>query len=137
LGVPHESEAVDYGKHEYSGKGLGDPIGVAKHSRPSTASLNKWAQEVAADPTRLALCRQIVERLDPEDLAVWGHPLDSFWAPLESVAGAPAAPKSKKLSKYRLERKAIVSLRKRVSRSPRLRKLLETMRLGADVLLRD
>ena len=39
LGVPHEAEAIDYGKHEHEGKGLGDPIGVAKHSRPSTASL--------------------------------------------------------------------------------------------------
>jgi len=137
LGVPSEMQAVDYGKHEHSGKGLGDPIGVAQHSRPSTGSLHKWAQEVASDPARLALCKEIVARLDPDDLALWGHPLETFWAPLEAVSGAPAAPKPKKLSKYRLERKAIVTLRKRVGRSPRLRKLLETMRLGADVLLRE
>ena len=39
-------------QHEHEGKGLGDPIGVKQHSRPSTASLHKWAVEVAADPAR-------------------------------------------------------------------------------------
>ena len=82
-------------------------------------------------------CREIVAKLDPEDLAIWGHPLATFWEPLESLSGAPAKPKRKKLDRYRLERKAIVSLRKRVGNSPKLRKLLEKMRLGADVLLRE
>jgi len=137
LGVEHEPEAVNYGKHDYAGKGLGDPIGVKKYSRPSTASIHKWAGELAADPSRLTLCKQIVERLDPEDLAIWGHPIETFWEPLEQLDDAPASPKRKKLDRYRLERKAIVQLRKRVQRSSGLRKLLHQLRLGADVLLRD
>lgn len=137
LGVPHEAAAVDYGKHAHEGKGLGDPIGVAKHSRPSTASLHKWAEEVAAVPSRLELCRQIIARLDPEDLAIWGHPIETFWKPLEDLAGRSVAPKPKKLDRYRLERKAIVTLRAKVQRSPGLRRLLGRLRLATDVLLRE
>lgn len=137
LGVPYEAEAIDYGKHEHEGKGLGDPIGVAKHSRPSTASLHKWASEVASDPARLALCKQIVAKLDPADLAIWGHPLETFWKPLEDLAGKAVAPKPKKLDRYRLERKAIVALRGQVQKNEGLRNLLKKVRLGADVLLRE
>lgn len=137
LGLEHEPDAVDYGKHEHEGKGLGDPIGVKQHSRPSTASLHKWAVEVAADPDRLALCRDIVARLDPDDLATWGYPIETFWKPLEDVAGRAAAPKPKKLDRYRLERKAIVKLRAMVQQNPALRRLLQRGRLAADVLLRD
>jgi len=137
LGLEHEASAIDYGKHEHEGKGLGDPIGVARHSRPSTASLHKWAAEVSSDPARLALCRQIVARLDPADLAIWGHPLETFWQPLVELAGKSVAPKPKKLDRYRLERKAIVALRAQVKKSETLRRLLKRVRLGADVLLRE
>lgn len=137
LGVPFEASAIDYGKHEHEGKGLGDPIGVAKHSRPSTASLHKWAGEVASDPARLKLCKDIVARLDPADLATWGHPIETFWKPLEDLAGKSVAPRPKKLDRYRLERKAIVALRGQVQKHEALRGLLKRVRLGADVLLRD
>lgn len=138
LGLPNEPGAVDYGKSQPVAQGLGDPIGVKKHSRPSTESLEKWALEIANRPDRLELCRQMIARLSPEDLASWGHPLDeSFWAPLDRAAGRPTAPGRKKLDRYRLERIAIVRGRALVQRSPRLRKLLATTRLAADVLLRE
>ncbi|TFH24992.1 MAG: sulfotransferase [Myxococcales bacterium] len=137
LGVPNEPEAVNYGKHEYEGKGLGDPIGVGQHSRPTTASIHKWATEIAADPARMELCRGIIERLAPEDLELWGYPVETIWQPLEEAGFSGARPKPKKLDRYRLQRKAIVRLRKLVGRSGALRKLLERVRLGADVLLRS
>ena len=135
--VPDEPEAVNYGQHKYEGKGLGDPIGVAQHSRPSTASIHKWASEIAADPARMELCRGIIARLAAEDLELWGHPLDTIWEPLEAAGLSGGKPKRKKLDRYRLQRKAIVRLRKQVARSGALRKLLERTRLAADVLLRD
>lgn len=137
LGIPHEASAIDYGKHEHGAKGLGDPIGVAKHSRPSTASLHKWAGEISGNPARLELCRGIVARLDPADLEIWGHPIETFWKPLEDLAGRSVSPKPKKLDRYRLERKAIVALRARVQKSEGLRRLLKRARLAADVLLRE
>ncbi len=137
LGVPHESSAVDYGKHAHEAKGLGDPIGVAKHSRPSTGSIDKWAIEIVSDPRRLQLCKQIIERLDPADLETWGHPLEGLWAPLERAGATGAVSKPKKLDRYRLERKAIVALRAQVSRHDSLRRLLQRLRLATDVLLRE
>lgn len=137
IGVPHEASAVDYGKHAHEGKGLGDPIGVAKHSRPSTASIDKWAIEIASDPRRLGLCKQMVERLDPADLEIWGHPLEGFWTPLDRAGASGAAPKPKKLDRYRLERKAIMALRAQVGQHAWLRRRLQRLRLAADVLLRE
>jgi len=137
LGLEHEPRAVNYGEFEHVEKGLGDPIGVAKHSRPTTASIEKWAIEIASIPQRLQLCRDIVARLDPADLALWGHPIETFWEPLERAGTAGKAPVKKKLDRYRLQRKAIVKLRASVQRSPALRKLLGRVRLAADVLLRE
>ncbi|HYB99226.1 MAG TPA: sulfotransferase [Candidatus Limnocylindrales bacterium] len=137
VGVPHEESAVEYGKHKHEAKGLGDPIGVAKHSRPSTESIDKWAVEIASDPARLALCRDMIARLDPADLALWGHPLETLWDPLERAAASGRKPAPKKLDRYRLERRAIVTLRAQVQKSPQLRKLLQRVRLASDVLLRE
>ena len=135
-GVPNEPQAVEYGKHEPAAQGLGDPIGVKKHSRPSTESVDKWAAEIAASPDRLRLCHDIIARLDPADLATWGHPIDGLWQPLEAAGASGAAPPKKTLDRYRVERFLIVKLRGLVQRQPLLRKWLGTVRLGADVLLR-
>ena len=137
LGLEHEPQAVNYGEFDHVEKGLGDPIGVAKHSRPTTASVEKWAVEIAAVPDRLQLCRDIVARLDPDDLALWGHPLETFWEPLDRAGATGKQPVKKKLDRYRMQRKAIVKLRSTVQKSPALRKLLGRVRLGADVLLRE
>ena len=137
LGVPPEGDAVEYGKHAQVEKGLGDPIGVAKHSRPSTDSIHKWAAEIAGTPSRLALCQSMIAELDPADLEIWGHPLESLWDPLSKADPNQRAPKKPLFDRYRLERKAIVTLRRRVAASPFLQKILRTLRLGADVLLRS
>ncbi|MFT4571619.1 MAG: hypothetical protein ACI8TX_001524 [Hyphomicrobiaceae bacterium] len=137
LGLEHEAEAVDYGKHQHVEKGLGDPIGVAKHSRPSIGSVQKWATEIAGDPARLELCRAMIARVDPADLELWGHPLETIWKPLDDVGAGAVKPKAKKLDRYRLQRKAIVRGRAFVGNSPGLRRLLAQTRLALDVLLRQ
>ena len=137
LGLPNEPHAVNYGEHEHVEKGLGDPIGVAKFSRPTTESLHKWAAEVATRDDRLELCERIIAQLDPGDLELWGHPLETIWQPLAEAKEAGTVPAPKKLDRYRLERKAIVMLRGLVGRSAAFRSLLERLRLVADVLLRD
>lgn len=136
LGVPNEPRAVEYGQFEPAAKGLGDPIGVKQHSRPITASIDKWAAEIAGQPDRLEICRQIIARLDPADLALWGHPVETIWQPLEA-AGVAGARRRKAIDRYRMERFLIVKLRALVHRRPLLRRWLGTVRLGADVLLRE
>ncbi len=137
IGVTHEPSAVNYGDHAYSAKGLGDPIGVGQHVRPTTGSIDKWAMEIAAVPARLDLCRRIIATLDPADLEVWGYRSETFWEPLERAGATGARPASKRLDRYRLERRAIVRLRSYARDHRWLRKLLERIRLAADVLLRE
>ncbi len=137
LGIPNEPQAANYGEQDYQQKGLGDPIGVGQHKRPTTASIDKWAVEIASNPARLELCRKIIASLDPADLEIWGHPVETIWQPLERAGAGAAKPKRKKLDRYRLERKAIVRLRAIVARHAAVRRLLERLRLGADVLLRE
>lgn len=137
LGVPNEPQAVEYGRHEAAAPGLGDPIGVRKHDRPSTESVDKWAAEIAAAPDRLRLCQEMIARLDPADLDAWQHPLDGLWAPLAAAGAAGATPPRRAFDRYRLERLLITRGRALVQRSPRLRRWLGTVRLGTDVLLRE
>jgi hypothetical protein len=137
LEVPNEPQAVEYGRFEAAATGLGDPIGVGKHRRPTTASITKWAAEIASRPDRLRLCREMIARLDPADLDVWQQPLDGLWTPLETAGAAGAASPRKAFDRYRLERMLIVRGRALVQRSPLLRRWLGTVRLGADVLLRE
>src|SRR5436853_212690 len=68
LGVPFEPGAINYGEHEHESKGLGDPLGVQQHSRPVTDSVEKWAHELAGDPAKLAVVRDMVGSIADADL---------------------------------------------------------------------
>lgn len=138
LGVPFEEGAIDYGKHEHESKGLGDPLGVQKHSRPVTDSVEKWAQELATDPAKLAIVREMVATIPDDDLETWGFPRASFFAPVETAAQAGAKPLARPpfFDRYRLQRKALVVLRRNVREDNALGKLVTRVRLVCDVLLR-
>ena len=138
VGVAFEQDTIDYGERapvSHSEKGLGDPIGVKQHKRPSTASVDKWATEAAHDPDKLAYMRSLIQRLNAEDLTTLGYPAETLWAALDRAA--PTAPKPPRLTRYRLQRKLIVGLRARARRWGSFRKLLEKLRLTCDVLLRE
>ena len=137
IGVPFEADMIEYGKEGDSApraKGLGDPIGVQQHARPSTASLSKWATELAADSAKLAMMQGIIGQLDPADLETLGYPLDSLWKPLEEAQGKGAAPKPQKMNRYRLQRKVILTLRAAGKKPGPLRRVLKKVKLATDVL---
>jgi len=137
IGIPYEPAAIEYGKAGgEERKGLGDPIGVKQHDRPSTASVKKWVEELATDPAKLALMQGVIAQLDPADLETIGYPVDKLWRPLEE-AGAVAPRPAPKLDRYRLQRKAIIQLRGLAQRSNTFRGLLKKARLATDVLLRE
>lgn len=139
IGIPYEAEAIEYGKNggEEPRKGLGDPIGVQQHTRPSTGSVKKWVQELADDPAKQRLMRDVIAQVDPEDLRTIGYPIESLWKALDEFKGTTAKPKREKLSRYRMQRKLIIRLRARAQRGGAFRKLLEKAKLACDVLLRD
>lgn len=137
LGVPFEAGAINYGEHEHESKGLGDPLGVQKHSRPVTDSVEKWAHELAADPAKLAIVRDMVGNIPDADLATWGFPRATFFAPVEAAAqaGAKPAPKTPFFDRYRLQRKALVMLRRNIQTNA-LGTVVKRVKLVCDVLLR-
>lgn len=137
-GVPFERDTIEYGKDGEDGrpKGLGDPLGVQQHSRPTTASVAKWAEELAADPAKRALMENVIGQIDPADLATYGYPVETLWESLRAVDGAVLPPKPK-LNRYRLQRKLIVRLRARAQRQGLFRSGLQKARLVCDVLLRE
>jgi len=139
IGVPCELETVNYGDKEDQAtrQGLGDPIGVEKHSRPTTRSVSKWVSELAHDSAKLDLMRRIVDRLDPADLAELGYPLEELWKPLEEAGDEITPPSKPRLTRYRLQRKMIVKFRTLTQRNRLLHKLVSTARLACDVLLRE
>ncbi len=140
IGVPFEADTIDYGKRkpaQETAKGLGDPIGVKEHSRPSTGSIKKWVADLAGDSGKRALMERVIAQLDPEDLITVGYPQETLWKPLEEADGPPAPAKRPPLSRYRLQRKLIVGMRSRAQKGGLFRKLLEKGRLTCDVLLRD
>ncbi|MCC6152401.1 MAG: hypothetical protein IT367_01500, partial [Candidatus Hydrogenedentes bacterium] len=118
-------------------KGLGDPIGVKQHSRPTTASVKKWVEDLAADPAKEKLMREVIAQLDSDDLQTCGYAPDTIWKAFDEQAGKPVAPKKQKMDRYRLQRKMIVKLRAQAQKGGVFRKTLKKAQLVCDVLLRD
>lgn len=138
IGVPFERETIDYGKSGGEArKGLGDPIGVSRHTRPTTGSVKKWVEDLRANPRRLALIRQVIAQLDPADLSTLGYPVETLWKPYEESADRPVEVKKPKLDRYRIQRKMIMILREQARRRSAFRSLLKKVQLAMDVLLRE
>jgi hypothetical protein len=136
LGIPFEAGAIAYGETGEAPKGLGDPTGVARHSRPVTTSVSKWAAEIAADPEVLGLVSRVVDALDPADLETLGYPRAKIVAQLEEAAGKPVPVKREAPTRYALERRLLVALRRNIHRN-RLGRVLKRVRFALDVLLRE
>jgi hypothetical protein len=135
LGLVFEPGVLEYQAEGAKGEGLGDPINVSRHTRPVTGSVDKWAAALAAAPEKIALLRRIIERLDPDDLRAWGFPLETLFAPLEA-AGTGAKPRRTRLTRYALQRKLLVLLRRNIHQNA-LGRLLKRLRFALDVLLRE
>ena len=106
LGVPNEPQAVEYGRDEPTAQGLGDPIGVkqAHAARPPSRSTSGRPRSPRA-PDRLQLCRQIIARLDPDDLAhVGSSARQPVGAARRRRRSGRKAPARRRFDRYRLER---------------------------------
>lgn len=134
LGLEDEPEAVNYGSRFDSKKGPGDPISVNQHSRPVTASVHKWAAELSREPAKLELARRMIDSLDPDDLALWGWPVERIFDALEEVGGV--APPRPVLNAYTMQRKVMLALKKDIHERPH-GKVIKRLRYYCDVLLRE
>jgi hypothetical protein len=134
LGLANEPEAVEYGKRCDSKKGPGDPIKVSQHDRPVTDSVEKWAAELASDDDKLAIARDMTERLADDDLEAWGNPRDTLFAAL-TTAGHTTPPR-RVVNAYTLQRRVMLALKKDIHERPHGR-VLKKLRYYCDVLLRE
>ncbi len=136
LGIPLEERAIHYGESGEEFKGLGDPTGVQRHTKPVTSSVSKWAAEIAADPATLAIVSRVLDELDPADLETLGYPRETIVSQLEAARGGSVPVKAKGPLRYRLERKALVALRRNIHQNA-LGRVAKRLRFALDVLLRE
>jgi hypothetical protein len=138
LGLSFEPQTIEYGRQEHDTQGLGDPINVDKHTRPVTDSVDRWAEELARDASKLHIVRDMVAAIDDADLEIWGFPRSSFFLPVENAARQASlpAPKPSTLDRFRLQRRLLRLLRRAVHQHAWIERLVRGVRLFSDVLLR-
>jgi len=137
LGLPDDPGAVHYGDRFEAKAGYGDPITVGQHSAPVDSSIEKWVDELVQDEHKLALAQQIVARLDPQDVRLWGFDKDRLLEPVELARQRASKPFRKpKLSSYVLQRKVMLALKKDIDKRPH-GKLIRKVRYYCNVLLRE
>jgi hypothetical protein len=134
LELENEPEAVNYKKNFKAQEGMGDPIGVKKHDRPTTESVEKWVPELLAEPAKLKQARDIIARLSDADLETWGYPRASIFAPLEG-ASAAKLPRPPLFNKYVFQRRVMLALKKDIDKRPHGR-MVKKLKYYCDVLLR-
>jgi hypothetical protein len=135
LDIAFEPEAVNYKQKSVAGKGLGDPVGVAKHSRPVTGSIDKWAAELAADPVKFETIAMQIASVPAEDIATIGYDPTTLWAPMEAADPKAWKPAKKKMDRFQRQRRLLRWLRRDIENrwyGP----LLLKIRRVCDVLLR-
>src|SRR5262249_10230300 len=135
--IDFEAGIVDYGEHAFTSKGLGDPLTVDKHTRPITDSVEKWATELAAEPAKLQMVREMTATIDDADLDLWGFPRATFFAPVDQAAvkGGGRLEPPPRLDRFRIERKLLVLLRRNIHQNA-FGRVVRRTRMLCDVLLR-
>ena len=137
-GLPFEPGMIDYGESggaQESARGLGDPLTVAKHSRPTTQSLAKWAEQLTGEADKVAQCQRILAGLLDEDLETWGYDRRAIAAELDAIDLGGAGRARPSLTRYRLERMVVTRLRKNIHHNA-LGRLVGKVRWACDLLLR-
>jgi hypothetical protein len=140
LDVAFEPGTIDYGEQAGEGpreaaRGLGDPMTVARETRPTTASLSKWAADMSGSPEKIRQCEALLESLLDEDLATWGYSRAEIQAELAAIDPAGSVRKKPPITRHTLERNLLVRLRRNIHHNARGR-LVRKIRFACDVLLR-
>jgi hypothetical protein len=138
-GLEFEAGMVDYGEsaegRRESARGLGDPITVARETRPTTRSLERWSGDMTGNPDRLAQADRILASLLDEDLETWGYSRHELEQQLAAVDPGGAPQQRRALTRYVFERKLLVLLRRNIHHNA-LGRLVRRIRSLCDVLLR-
>lgn len=139
LGIAFDPAMVEYGAEgkarPAAARGLGDPITVAKETRPTTRSVARWAETLAGNAPRVLQARRILGDLDDRDLETWGYARAEIEAQLDAVPLEGGKRRGAKLDRYRLERRLLIRLRRNIHHNA-LGRVVKKVRNACDVLLR-
>ncbi len=139
LDLPFDPAMIEYGSQEAAAgasvRGLGDPLTVGREKRPTTRSVARWARDLAGNPDRVEQARSILARLTDPDLEAWGYPRAGIEAELEQVPATGGRGRRRPLTRYTLERKLLVLLRRNIHKNA-FGRLVQRVREVCDVLLR-
>lgn len=142
LNIAFEPEMLNLNASKTT-QGLGDPIGIKKYKGLSTQSIERWATEIAEDPNKYQFLRQQLSKISNSDLATYGYAAETLWQPVEDVFVSQNTESRRKgnhssrWTSYKLQRKAIITLRNAAQHSLFFRHSLNKLRLACDVLLRE
>jgi hypothetical protein len=76
-------EMIEYGNTSASQGRLGDPVGIHRHGRPTTANLDKW-QELGKSRQTRYLANMYLQELGPDVVSRLGYDFDRMLAILNS-----------------------------------------------------
>ena len=133
LEIPFQAEALNYQSADVA-KGLGDPLGVAKHQRPVESSKAKWVADLVDDKAKFAIVAKQLASISEEDLETWGTPKNSLWIGMEGVS-VQSKKRKQEWSRYVLTRKLLIWLRRDINNRAH-GALIKKLRFYCDVLLR-
>lgn len=137
LDLDFEEAMVEYGRAGAgeSARGLGDPTTVSREQRPTTGSLARWTGDLAGRPDAVAYAQRLLEQLADEDLATWGFERSEIRRELAAVDLGARPQRSRPLTRYALERRLLVRLRRNIHQNA-FGRLVKRIRWACDLLLR-
>ena len=110
-------------------------VTVAREQRPTTASISRWTADLEGKGPAIVHAEEILARLLDEDLASWGFERSAIAAELAGIDSAGRARPARRLTRYSLERRLLVRLRRNIHHNALGRAVRRVRRL-CDVLLR-
>ena len=139
LGLEFEQAMVDYGagaeRPAQTARGLGDPITVASEQRPTERFVGRWVEDWQGDPGKVELGERILASLTDPDLETWGYARREIREQLGQVDLEGRRRGGRRLTRYTIERKLLVLLRRNIHRNA-FGRLVRRIRFACDVLLR-
>ena len=138
LGLEFEPAVVEYGQVEHRGGSMGDAVTAHRRQRPDGTSVDRWAAALAVDDRRREIAGQLIDQLDPDDLATYGYAVEGLFDQLDtaSSAGKAGKPRRRAFNFYLLKRRIFIMLRSGARCAP-VGWILKRIRYYCDVLLRE
>lgn len=77
LGITYHDSMLNYDKTPKPMGSMNDPVGIDQHTRPSSASVNKW-RNMANDPQALHFATSYLKALGPQVIEALGYDYDGI-----------------------------------------------------------